>query len=93
MNEHARLWHPWLRVERLTRLAVAARMREPDDEADHALMAILVRRREVERASSSSVAGRPRQALHSMSPPPSRCCQREDWSQAASAILLREVQP
>lgn len=51
MHEHAGLWHPWLRIERLTRLAVAARMREQgDDEADHALVAILVRRREVERA-------------------------------------------
>ena len=50
VNEHARLWHPWLRIERLTRLAVAARIREPDDDADHALAAELARRREVERA-------------------------------------------
>jgi hypothetical protein len=51
VNVHARLWHPWLRIERLVRLAVGARMRNGgDDKADHALMAILVRRREVERA-------------------------------------------
>src|SRR6267143_4057508 len=40
-------WHPWLRIERLTRLAVAARLREPNEEADHALAAVLTQRRRV----------------------------------------------
>jgi hypothetical protein len=49
--EHARLWHPWLRIERLVRLAVGARMREePNDAADRALRAVLVQRRAIERA-------------------------------------------
>jgi len=50
VNTHTLLWHPWLCIERLTRLAIAARMREPRDDADYALAAVLVRRREVERA-------------------------------------------
>ena len=46
----ARLWHPWLRIERLTRVVVAARLRMRNDDADHALAAVLVRRHEIERA-------------------------------------------
>ena len=51
MSGHARLWHPWLRIERLVRFAVGARMREePNDAADRALRAVLVQRRAIERA-------------------------------------------
>jgi hypothetical protein len=38
VNERARLWHPWLRIERIVRLA------------DRALRAVLVQRRAIERA-------------------------------------------
>jgi hypothetical protein len=51
VNQHARLWHRWLRIERLVRFAVRARMRqEPNDAADRALRAVLVQRRAIERA-------------------------------------------
>ena len=50
MNDSDRLWHPWLRIERLTRVAVAARLHVPNSAADHALAAALVRRDEIERA-------------------------------------------
>ena len=49
-DAHRRLWHPWLRIERLTRLVVAARRGEPGDEADHTLAAVLGQRQRVERA-------------------------------------------
>jgi hypothetical protein len=48
MNTSERLWHPWLRIERLTRVAVAARLRLLSDESDRALAAVLVRRHEIE---------------------------------------------
>jgi hypothetical protein len=50
MNTCERLWHPWLHIERLTRIAVAARLRLLNDESDRALAAVLVRRHEIERA-------------------------------------------
>jgi hypothetical protein len=49
-NPRRRLWHPWLRIERLTRIAIAARLGEPGTVADRALAAVLAQRRRVERA-------------------------------------------
>jgi hypothetical protein len=46
----AALWHPWIRIERLTRIAVAARLGEPGAEAVSALAAVLAQRGRVERA-------------------------------------------
>lgn len=40
----------WLRIERLTRLAVAARLQHRDEDADRALTAVLAQRRRVESA-------------------------------------------
>jgi hypothetical protein len=50
-DEAARLWHPWLRIDRLTRAVLAERLTHgPSETTDRALAAIIAERQRLERA-------------------------------------------
>jgi hypothetical protein len=50
-DQAARLWHPWLRIDRLTRVLIAERLiHGPSDTIDHRLAGIIAERQRIERA-------------------------------------------
>jgi hypothetical protein len=50
-DQAARLWHPWLRIDRLTLVLIAERLTHgPSDTTDHRLAGIIAERQRIERA-------------------------------------------
>jgi hypothetical protein len=50
-DQAARIWHPWLRIERATRALLADRLTHgPNETIDCALAAIIAERQRIERA-------------------------------------------